>query len=77
MGLGCARAVTRGHADYSDRLLRQRHHEAAASIGNRFAARVAAVAAGAERFLTNNRRDFPQTITELAITYPDGLPEPD
>lgn len=36
-----------------------------------------AVAAGAERFPTNNRRDFPQTITELAITYPDGLPEPD
>jgi predicted nucleic acid-binding protein len=36
-----------------------------------------AVAAGAERFLTNNRRDFPQTITEIAVTYPDELPEPD
>jgi len=36
-----------------------------------------AVATGAERFLTNNRRDFPQTITELAVTYPDELPPPD
>ena len=36
-----------------------------------------AVAAGAERFLTNNRRDFPQTIAEIAVTYPDELPEPD
>jgi predicted nucleic acid-binding protein len=35
-----------------------------------------AVAAGAERFLTNNRRDFPQTITEVAVTYPDELPPP-
>jgi predicted nucleic acid-binding protein len=32
-----------------------------------------AVAAGAERFITNNRRDFPQTIAEVAITYPDEL----
>jgi predicted nucleic acid-binding protein len=34
-----------------------------------------AVAAGADRFLTNNRRDFPETIAEIAITYPDKLPE--
>jgi predicted nucleic acid-binding protein len=27
-----------------------------------------AVSAGAERFLTNNRRDFPQAIPEVAIT---------
>jgi predicted nucleic acid-binding protein len=33
-----------------------------------------AVSAGAERFLTNNRRDFPQAIPEVAITYPDELP---
>lgn len=33
-----------------------------------------AVAAGAERFLTNNRKDFPQTITEIDIVYPDALP---
>ena len=34
-----------------------------------------AVAAGADRFLTNNRRDFPEGIAEIAITYPDELPE--
>jgi predicted nucleic acid-binding protein len=28
---------------------------------------------GADRFLTNNRRDFPTTITEVDITYPDQL----
>lgn len=33
-----------------------------------------AVAAGADRFLTNNRKDFPQTITEIDIVYPDELP---
>jgi len=33
-----------------------------------------AVAAGAERFLTNNRKDFPQTITEIDVVYPDELP---
>lgn len=32
-----------------------------------------AVAAGADRFLTNNRSDFPKTITEIEITYPDDL----
>ncbi|MGA2757097.1 MAG: PIN domain-containing protein [Solirubrobacteraceae bacterium] len=36
-----------------------------------------AVAAGADRFLTNNRRDFRQTIAEVAITYPDELDAPD
>ncbi len=35
-----------------------------------------AVAGGAERFLTNNRSDFPKTITEIDITYPDDLPAP-
>lgn len=33
-----------------------------------------AVTAGAHRFLTNNRSDFPKTITEVQITYPDDLP---
>lgn len=33
-----------------------------------------AVAAGADRFLTNNRKDFPQTISEIDIVYPDQLP---
>jgi predicted nucleic acid-binding protein len=36
-----------------------------------------AVGIGADRFLTNNRRDFPQTITEIDITYPDQLLEPE
>lgn len=34
-----------------------------------------AVAAGAERFITNNASDFPKTITEIEVTYPDELPE--
>lgn len=33
-----------------------------------------AVACGADRFITNNRRDFPKTITEIDIVYPDDLP---
>jgi predicted nucleic acid-binding protein len=36
-----------------------------------------AVGVGADRFLTNNHRDFPPTITEIDITYPDQLLEPD
>jgi predicted nucleic acid-binding protein len=35
-----------------------------------------AVGIGADRFITNNQRDFPTTITELQITYPADLPEP-
>lgn len=35
-----------------------------------------AVGAGADRFLTNNRSDFPKSITEIAVTYPDDLAEP-
>lgn len=35
-----------------------------------------AIAVGADRFITNNRRDFPPTITEIQVTYPDQLPEP-
>lgn len=35
-----------------------------------------AVSVGADRFLTNNRRHFPQTIAEIDITYPDQLSEP-
>lgn len=33
-----------------------------------------AVAAGADRFLTNNRRDFSRDISEIDIIYPDDLP---
>ena len=35
-----------------------------------------AVAAGADRFITNNSSDFSKSITEIDITYPDELPEP-
>lgn len=35
-----------------------------------------AVNAGAERFLTNNRKDFPKSIAEVAVTYPDELADP-
>ena len=34
-----------------------------------------AVAAGADRFITNNSSDFSKTITEVDVTYPDELPE--
>jgi len=33
-----------------------------------------AVSLGADRFITNNRRDFPTTISEVTITYPEDLP---
>jgi predicted nucleic acid-binding protein len=36
-----------------------------------------AVAAGADRFLTNNRKDFPQSIAEIDVVYPDQLAVPD
>jgi predicted nucleic acid-binding protein len=35
-----------------------------------------AVAVGADRFITNNQRDFPKTITEVDITYPADLTDP-
>ena len=35
-----------------------------------------AVGAGADRFLTNNERDFPTSITEVDVTYPADLPDP-
>jgi len=34
-----------------------------------------AVAAGADRFVTNNQRDFPVSIAEIQITYPADLPD--
>lgn len=33
-----------------------------------------AVNAGAVRFITNNRKDFPVTIAEIQVTYPEDLP---
>jgi len=32
-----------------------------------------AVNVGADRFLTNNRKDFPRSIVEIEITYPESL----
>lgn len=32
-----------------------------------------AIAAGADVFLTNNRKDFPKAITEIDVVYPDEL----
>lgn len=57
--------------------------ELAASLSARYKLRAAdathlaaAVAAGADRFITNNQRDFAKTITEVDITYPADLPDP-
>ena len=36
-----------------------------------------AVASGADRFITNNRRDFPKRIAEVDIVYPSDLPDAD
>ena len=35
-----------------------------------------AVGGGADRFVTNNQRDFPRTITEVDVAYPSDLPDP-
>jgi len=35
----------------------------------------AAVALGADRFITSNQRDFPADIAEIHITYPADLPD--
>lgn len=36
-----------------------------------------AISIGAERFITNNQRDFPASLREIDITYPADLPDPD
>lgn len=55
--------------------------ELAVALGASYRLRVAdavhlatAVTAGADRFLTNNTGDFPKSITEIDITYPEDLP---
>jgi predicted nucleic acid-binding protein len=35
-----------------------------------------AVGIGADRFITNNKRDFGPVISEIDIAYPDTLPGP-
>jgi predicted nucleic acid-binding protein len=55
--------------------------EVAVALSSRYRMRAAdashlatAVVAGAGRFITNNRRDFPARISEIHITYPIDLP---
>ena len=57
--------------------------ELAASLSARYRLKAAdathlatAVSAGADRFVTNNQRDFPRDITEVDITYPADLADP-
>lgn len=54
--------------------------ELATALASRYPLRAAhavhlatAVSSGADRFLTNNRRDFPTSIREIDITYPESL----
>jgi predicted nucleic acid-binding protein len=56
--------------------------EAATSLAAAYRLRAAdafhlatAVMAGADRFITNNRRDFGSSITEIEVVYPDALDE--
>jgi len=58
--------------------------ELATSLGASYGLRAAdaihlatAVAAGADRFLTNNKADFPRLIEEIDVTYPEDLPDLD
>jgi predicted nucleic acid-binding protein len=57
--------------------------ELATSLSARYKLRAAdavhlasAVGIGADRFITNNQRDFPRDITEVDITYPADLADP-
>ena len=54
----------------------------AAALGASYGLRAAdavhlatAVAAGADRFITNNTADFDTDIVEIAVTYPSDLPD--
>jgi predicted nucleic acid-binding protein len=56
--------------------------ELAVALSGRYRLRAAdavhlgtAVALGADRFITNDRRDFPATIEEVSVTYPADLPD--
>jgi predicted nucleic acid-binding protein len=57
--------------------------ELATALSGRYRLRAAdathlatAVGLGADRFITNNQRDFPAAIAEIRITYPADLPDP-
>jgi predicted nucleic acid-binding protein len=54
--------------------------ELATALSSRYGLRAAdathlatAVGMGADRFITNNKRDFPPTVTEVTVTYPADL----
>ena len=56
--------------------------ELATALGSKYGLRAAAathlataIGVGADRFITNNQRDFGGVITELRVTYPADLPE--
>jgi len=56
--------------------------ELATALSGRYRMRAAdavhlatAVVVGADRFITDNQRDFPATIDEIRVTYPVDLPE--
>jgi PIN domain len=57
-----------------------------ATVATRFAAKynlkaieathlATAVVVGADRFITNNQKDFPRSISEVDVVYPADLPE--
>ncbi len=57
--------------------------ELATSLSARYKLRAAdathlatAVSTGADRFITNNQRDFPKEIAEVDVTYPAELSDP-
>ena len=57
--------------------------ELATAVGASYGLRAAdavhlatAVAGGADRFITNNQSDFPTTMAEIDVVYPEHLPEP-
>ena len=57
--------------------------ELATALGSTYGLRAAdavhlatAVISGADRFITNNSSDFPKTIAEVHVTYPEELPDP-
>ena len=57
--------------------------EFAVGLGSKYGLRAAdaaylatAIMAGADQFITNNRKDFPKTIAEIEVVYPDELSVP-
>ena len=57
--------------------------ELATALSSRYRLRAAdathlatAVSLGADRFITNNQRDFSSAITEIHVTYPADVPDP-